>query len=607
MKRLLEICMIKLSDYVFKWLGNYGVRHVFMIPGGGAMHLNDSVGRHPDIDFICNHHEQAGAIGAEGYSRACGRMGVVVCTSGPGGTNTLTGLTGQWLDSIPVLYISGQIKRETCIKSYPGVPLRQLGDQELNIVDVVKPITKFAEMLTDAKDIRRLLEEAVYKATHGRPGPAWLDIPLDLQSAMVDESTLEPWTATQDAPEINPSLVDWQIGETIQLLLKSKRPVVVAGSGIRLSGGIGVFQQLLSKLRIPVLGTFNGIDLIPTADPLCVGPIGTLGSRGGNFALQNADLVICLGTRNNIRQVSYAWQSFASRAKKVVVDIDQAELRKPTVAPDVAVHADVKVFMAGIVEKLSGVVLPDYESWRQWCQERKKKYPVVLPEYREMKDAIQPYLFAEVLTERLPPGSTVVTGNGSACITIFQAGVVKQGSRFFWNSGCATMGYDLPASIGACFATDKRPVVCYAGDGSLMMNLQELATVAYHKLPVKIFVLNNNGYISMRQTQSSFFENRLVAADPGSGVGFPDFCKVGESFGIPSFVLENPEKMNEVIDKVMALAGPALVNVKCPYDYRFIPKLSSDRKADGTLVSKPLEDLFPFLDREEFQSNMISG
>ena len=594
--------MIKLSDYIAKRLTEHGVKDVFMISGGGAMHLNDAVGKCKGLKYFCNHHEQASAIGAEGYSRVSDRLGVAVVTTGPGGTNTLTGVIGQWLDSVPALYISGQVKFSTTTASCPKVGLRQLGDQEINIVDIVKPVTKFAQMLTDPYQVKYVLDKAIHLATTGRPGPVWIDIPLNVQAAMIDERKLP---AFMPAPARKAKDLKSKATRAIAMLRAAKRPVIIAGHGIRIAGAQDAFEKLAARLKVPVLATFGGFDLMPNSSPWFAGRIGTIGTRGGNFSLQNADLVISLGSRNNVRQVSYDWANYAHRAKKIVVDIDPAELAKPTVKPDLAVSADVGDFMAAMLAALPKGPIGDFSGWLAWCRERNRRYPVVLEEYKKLKSKVSPYHFIETLTAALKPATPVVAGNGSACVCLFQAGIVNKGQRIFWNSGCASMGYDLPAAIGACVGSGGKETVCLAGDGSIMMNLQELATVAHYKLPLKIFVLNNDGYVSIRQTQENFFQGRYVACDSRSGVGFPDFVRVGRSFGLKTEIIDSVKTMNAKINRVLSAKGPVLCDVRLPAGHKFMPKLSSEKRPDGSMVSKPLEDMWPFLDRQEFQDNMI--
>jgi acetolactate synthase I/II/III large subunit len=593
--------MIRVADFIVKYLENYGIKHIFMISGGGAMHLNDAVGRNKNIKYICNHHEQASAIAAEGYARVKNELAVVVVTSGPGGTNTLTGVIGQWLDSVPVLYISGQVKFETTIASCPEINLRQLGDQEINITDIVKPVTKSAVMLTNPEDVKKELEKAIHIATSGRPGPVWIDVPLNVQGALIDEYNLHGWNGKnrEEMPKANTE----ELEKVFNLINKSERPVIIAGHGIRIAGAQTEFLNLIDKLRIPVLTTFNGFDLIPTEHELFIGRIGTLGSRAGNFALQNSDLVVCIGTRNNIRQVSYDWKNYAKNAKKIVVDIDARELDKPTVKSDLTINSDAFNFITTFAKKINKEIIPDYESWIKWCFFRKNKYPVVIPEYEKCKK-INPYYFVERLTSKLNKDSIAVAGNGTACVTLFQAGVVKEGQRIFWNSGCASMGYDLPAAIGACVGGGKE-VVCIAGDGSLMMNLQELQTVIYNKLPIKLFILNNDGYISIKQTQNSFFNGNLVASGKETGVSFPQFINLSKCFGFKTVKITETSEVDDKLEKVLNMKGPVVCEVVLKDDYIFQPKLSSLKTEDGRIISKPLEDLYPFLDKDELNSNMV--
>lgn len=597
--------MIKVTDYIISRLVEYGVKHVFMITGGGAMHLNDSVGKCKEIEYICNHHEQASAIGAEGYARTSGKLAAVVVTSGPGGTNTLTGVIGQWLDSVPVLYLSGQVKQETTIESCREIGLRQLGDQEINITDIVRPVTKFAAFVKKPEDIRFLLEKALHQATNGRPGPVWLDIPLDIQGAMVDEKSLRAYDPKVDEGVFATPPTRPQVEQVLEILKKSERPVLLAGQGIRIAGAQRHFLNAVDSLGIPIVSSFCGFDLIPTDHPFFMGRIGTVGNRSGNFVLQNADTLLSIGSRNNIRQVSYNWGAYARVATKIIVDIDAAELKKPTIKPDVAVHADAGAFLRELLAQMKSIPLPSWKTWVEWCRVRKIKYPPVLPGQRITQGLVNPYYLIETLTELMEEHAIAVAGNGTACVALFQAGKVKKGQRMFWNSGCASMGYDLPAAIGACIASGKKDVVCLAGDGSLQMNIQELQTVAHNRLPVKLFVLNNSGYISIRQTQDAFFEGRYVGCDWRSGVSFPDTAKLASAYGLPTAIIDSHQTMQEVITTALLTKGPFVCEVRLSPDYKFEPKLSSERKPDGRMVSKPLEDMYPFLDRDEFKSNML--
>jgi acetolactate synthase-1/2/3 large subunit len=570
--------MIRVADFIFQYLADYGIKHVFLVVGGGAMHLNDALKKETRIQPICMHHEQGAAIAAEGYSRTTNKLSVVSVTSGPGGTNTLTGVLGQWTDSVPVLYISGQVKFETTINSSLNLRLRQLGDQEANIIRIVSPITKYAKTIINPYIIKKELEKAIQIATSGRPGPVWLDIPLDVQSFLIDENTLVSYK--KRPPFILNS--KREIKQSIALLIKSSRPLVIAGNGIRLSGAQTEFKKFIEEYNLPVVTTFNGFDLLSNEHPNFIGRIGTLGSRAGNFALQNADVVLCLGTRNNIRQVSYAWQNFAKNAKIIIVDIDFWELHKRTVKGDVLVWADVKSFLNNLLNSLlsnEDFKIPNY--WMKWCQERKNNYPLIVKKHFSYMNAgnLNPYIFIEELTSLLKEGDIVVAGNGTACVTLFQAGIVKYNQRMFWNSGCASMGYDLPASIGASIATGKK-VICLAGDGSLQMNIQELQTLKHHKLPIKLFVLNNKGYHSIIQTQTTFFEGNSIGCGEQSGISFPDYKKLADLYDLKYHRIDSISYLFNHKEEILDSPESCLCEVVLDTKYVFAPKLSSTKKEE---------------------------
>lgn len=596
--------MIKVSDYIVKYLADKGIRHIFMITGGGAMHLNDSIGREKRIQYVCNHHEQACAMAAEGYARISGELSVVCVTSGPGGTNALTGVLGQWLDSIPVLYISGQVRYDTTVPS-TGLLLRQLGDQEGDIVAIAKAITKYAVMVTDSSSIRYHLEKAIYLAKSGRPGPVWLDIPLNIQSAMIDENNLLPYNTSEDAINFDEHLTNNQIDEIIARMQEAKRPVILGGAGIRLAQACDVFRDVVNKLNIPVLVAWNAIDLLPSDHALNFGRPSTLGQRGANFIFQNADLLLNIGCRMNVRQIGYTFEAVARKAYKISVDIDDIELKKQTFKPDLAVHADAKYFLHALDKKTEAAKGPERSEWLIWCRQRCDLYPVVLPEYHENKEKVNPYVFCDVLSDYLNEGDVFVSSNGASCVVPIQTLRLKNGQRHLVNSGCAAMGYGLPAAIGACFAHDRERVICFEGDGSIQLNIQELQTLVHHQLPVKIFIFNNEGYLSIRTTQMNFFNGNLVGEGPESGVSFPDMVKVATAYGIPSFQIRNHEEITEIIGQTLNTSGPALCVVLMQPDQLFAPRVSSQRLPDGRMVSKPLEDMYPFLSREELLSNMI--
>ena len=591
--------MIKLSDFVAKRLKErYNINYVFLLSGGGAMHLNDSFGKY--IPYICNHHEQACAIAAEGYARVNQKLAVVNVTTGPGGLNCLNGVFGQWTDSVPVLYISGQVKYSTTMASCKEIPLRQLGDQEVDIISVVKPLTKYAIMLEDKDDIEYLLDKAVYLATHGRKGPVWIDIPLNLQAAMIDEKKLKKYDYKEDEL-ILPDIKD-KIEELVDLINSSQRPVIVAGHGIRLADAKMDFLHLIDKLKIPVVTTMNGFDIIPDNNENFIARIGTVANRAGNFVLQNADLVITIGSRNNIRQVSYNSENFAKNAKLVCVDIDLAELNKPTIKPFLKIHADAKYFINLLLKKNLHF---KNSTWINFCKYLKDKYPPVSEAERVANNPIEPYYFIDELIKLFKEDELVVCGNGTAFLLPFQVGKVKKEQRYIWNSGDASMGYDLPASIGACIANNKQRTICLAGDGSIMMNLQELQTIKHYNLPIKLFVLNNGGYISIQQTQKNFFDGRFTACSLNSGVSLPDFVKIGNAFGIKTFKIDAIDNLKSNIINVLNVEGPVLCEITLSPGYIFSPKLSARKLDDGTMISPSLEDMFPFLDRNEYKENMI--
>lgn len=593
---------MRTADYIFKYLAEqYGVSDVFMVTGGGAMFLNDAIGKNSRIRSICTHNEQGAAIAAEGYARVTGQLAVVCVTTGPGGTNALTGLIGEWLDSQPVLFISGQVKFSTTTSSQPELPLRQLGDQELNIVQVVKSITKYAEMVTDPKHIRRALDNAVSAALSGRHGPVWLDIPINVQSAEISENDLlspavdvsKQTAAQEDTEEIMRSLKD------------AKSPVIVAGHGIRLAGAAGDFLKLVEKWEIPVLGTFGGFDLLPTTSPFCGGRIGTIGTRDGNFILQNADWILFLGTRNNIRQVSYNYENYAKRAKvKIAVDIDPAELKKKTVSLTHAICADVGDVIAQLLKK-EFIPAESHKKWLSWCQKCHRRYSVI-PEYLYHSDnGINPYVFMKCLSEKLDEDSVICCTNATPSLALFQCATIKSGQRAFANSGCASMGFGLPAALGAAIAVkDKKQIICLEGDGSLMMNVQEMQTVAHHKLPIKMFLFNNNEYCSIRQTHDSFFAGRHTGCDNQSGVSFPDWEKLSAAFSWQYFRINSLDEAEADLKKILNCSGPVMIDVRLSPGYEFMPKLSSRRLEDGSIVSPSLEDMYPFLSQEELEENI---
>lgn len=596
--------MIRAADYLAKRIAGMGVKHVFMISGGGAMHLNDAFGKCRDLQYICNHHEQACAIAVEGYSRITGNFGVAVVTSGPGGTNAITGVLGMWLDSIPGLIISGNIRYATTAES-TGLPLRQLGDQEANIIDIVRSITKYAVMVKDPNTIRYHFEKAVYLARHGRPGPVWLDIPLDVQAAKIDEAKLSCYDPGEDELRFDPETVRQHAQKIVDKIREAKRPLFLAGNGIRLSGGIDYFMEVIEKLNIPVQTAMGANDLIYSDHPLFFGRPSVTGDRSSNFIIQNCDLLLSVGARQAVRTISYLFKAFARAAYKIHVDIDEAELLKPTVFPDMHVHCDAKLLLQEILMQLGDNKLQPKTKWLKWCRERRLRYPSVFPEHRSQKEFVNSFHFVEVLSELAAPNDIFVLANGAANTCTFQAVSLKRGQRLFTNSGCASMGYDLPASIGACFASGRNRIICIAGDGSIQLNVQELQTIVHHNLPVKIFLWNNQGYASIRATQDAYFPGGYVAAGPSSGVSFPDMVKVAQAYGLLTHRIADHRALRGGIQATLDTPGPVLCEVMMAPDQPLLPKVASEMRPDGTMVAKPLEDMFPFLDRKEFMENML--
>lgn len=596
---------IKLSDYVIQFIENLGVKHVFLISGGGVIHIIDSVGKSRKIKFVCNHHEQACTMAAEAYSRVTDNIGVCIVTSGPGGTNTITGVLSAWLDSIPILVISGQIKRETM---GAGAKLRQLGDQEINIVDIVKPITKYAVTVMEPLDIRYHLEKAVHLAKSGRPGPVWIDIPLDIQGSLINIEDLKKFNSLEVKPtyETDKRILKKGVTKTINELKSSKRPVLFVGNGVRLSHASKELLKLVNLMKIPVLTSFTAYDLVGCDNKFYFGRPGTVGQRAANFIIQNSDFLLILGSRLNIRMLSYNYKSFAREAYKIMVDIDKEELRKKTVHPDLALNFDAKDFILEMLSQLKEKVLNlEINDWLERCRLWNDRYPTVLPKYWQEKKFVNPYCFVDTLSKYLKTNDVMALANGSACVCPYQALKFPQGMRVVVNSGCASMGYGLPAAIGACFARNKNNTICIEGDGSIQLNIQELQTIVHHKLPIKLFILNNEGYLSIRLTQNNLFKGKYVASDAKSGVSCPDFIKIAKAYGIKTEKISNNGELNRKIKKTLSYSGPIICEVVVSPTQQFIPKVTSKKMPDGSFVSKPLEDMYPFLSRKELKENML--
>ena len=612
---------MRLADYVAERCAEAGARHVFLVTGGGAMHLNDALGRHKQLTPVCFHHEQAAAIAAESYYRINNQLCVLNVTTGPGGINALNGVFGAYVDSCGMLVISGQVKNETYLRNY-DLPMRQLGDQEVDIVSMAQPIVKYAVTLHDPKLIKEVMDKAIFLATHGRPGPVWVDIPVDMQSTQIDPNLLTGWDKNLTTLALDPAVTEntrlelhtlgidqyeLDIPAIIDRLYQAKRPVIYAGTGVRLSGMHDEFLELVERLGIPVVSSFNAYDVLTNDHPQYCGHPGTIGDRAGNFTVQNADFVLILGSRLNIRQISYNFKNFANRAYKVMVDIDRAELDKPTLNIDLKVHCDLRDFIIEFLNQTKIYVKSDsHTEYLNWCKERVLQYPTVLPEYKHKIDSMNPYLFFDDFWQKLNYNDIVIAANASAAVIGGQASNLKAGQRFYSNSGNASMGYDLPAAIGACIAAGNKKVYCLAGDGSIMMNLQELQTIVGYRLPIKIIIINNNGYHSIKQTQTAYFSDNIFGISPQNGVSLPDFVSLGIAFGIMSHRVDTMNGWNsDMVQMLLKSNEPAIVEVIVDPDQMFAPKLAARKLEDGSLLAPSLEHMSPFLTDEEMSKNIL--
>jgi acetolactate synthase-1/2/3 large subunit len=594
---------LKLSDYVAKFVAGAGVKHVFMLTGGGAMHLNHSFGFCPGLEHVCNLHEQACAIAAEAYAKITNNLGVALVTTGPGGTNAITGVAGAWLDSTPCLFISGQVKRAD-LKGSLGV--RQLGVQEVDIVSIVSSITKYAVTVMEPSSIRYHLEKAVHLATSGRRGPVWIDIPLDVQASQINPNSLLPFLEARQE-ETPDGRLPAKVSEVVRLLNESERPVLLAGNGIRLADGQPELLRVVDQLGIPVLvATSLGIDLVPDDHPLFFGRPGPIAPRGANFTLQNCDLLVSVGARLDMAMTGYAHEKLARGAKKVMVDIDRAELQKMRTHIHVPIEGDARAFLDELLRQ-SGEVRPaDRSAWISRCREWKARYPVVLPEHRNQKELVSTYYFSEVLSEELTGDDVVTACSSGNAVELFHLVLkAKAGQRVIHTRGLGAMGFGIPAAIGACLAAGRRRTICLDGDGGFQLNIQELETVRRLQLPIKFFVINNDGYASIRISQSNYFNGQLAGADPSSGVTLPDLQRVASAYGLKAVRIETQGNLRQDIRAVLDAPGPTVCEVLVPPDEPRAPRMMSVQKPDGSMVSRPLEDLWPFLDREEFRANMI--
>lgn len=593
--------MIKLSDYIYKCIAELKIKHTFLLSGGGCMHLVDSLGRNKKIDYISCLHEQGAVIAAGAYAQYKNSLATALVTTGPGGTNAITGVAAAWVESIPLLVISGQVKRQD-ISSSNGP--RSLGFQEIKIIPVVKTICKYSRTITNPLMIKYHLEKAVYKAMSGRPGPVWLDIPLDIQSSIIDEKKLKSFIPK---PKNRISIESKnKIIKLVDLINKSKRPVILVGYGVKLSNAQSSFYKLINKLKIPILTTWKAIDLLSENNPFYCGRPGAVGQRGANFIQQNADLFISIGSRLDLGQTAYSHKNFARSAKKVIIDIDQAELDKLKFNNQFKICVSAEIFIEELLKELNSVKSNKWTDWLKQCKNWQNKYPVFLEKYKKQKNKVNTYALVDLLSNKLTNKDLIVPGSSGACSDVFmQTFKVKKGQRILNTPGLGSMGFGLPSSIGACIASGLKRTICINGDGGFQLNIQELATVSRLKLPIKYFVLNNQGYGSIKNTQRNYFKGFYVASGPRSGVVLPSIHKVAKSYGINSIVIKNYRDLENNIDSILNTPGPIICNVFIDPKEQIMPKLKSQIKPNGTIVSKPMEDLWPFLDRKEFKENML--
>jgi acetolactate synthase-1/2/3 large subunit len=593
--------MIKLSDYVINFIEQKGIRHVFVLPGGGCMHLVNSLGNSRSIEHVCCLHEQALSIAAEAYGQHTNEPGVGLVTTGPGGTNAVTGVTAAWIDSTPCLIISGQVKRADLIGDR-GV--RQMGPQEVDIVSIVKPVTKYAVTVMDPEEIRYHLEKAYFLAMNGRKGPVWIDIPLDVQAAMIEESELRGFCT--DDINTSEKIDQGKVKLVLSYINQAERPVILAGNGIKLAGAEDLFLALVEKLRIPVLLTWKVIDMMDDDFPFYFGRPGILGQRGANFILQNSDLLIVIGSRLDSSITAYDHMNFAPKAKKIMVDIDRHEIEKMKMDIDIPITADAKEFLLSIEHEIEYIESNDRNEWLDYCICVKDKYPVVMPEYYEENGYVNTYAFTDVLSKIADKNDIIVPeSSGSAGEVTYQAFKVKSGQKIRNAAGLGAMGFGLPYAIGACLANNRKRTILINGDGAFQLNIQELETVVRLDLPVKIFIWNNNGYASIMATQRNYFNGNYVASNREGGLTLPKILNIAEAYGIKTYQLKSNNDLEETINNVLKENGPVLCEVIVSPMQAIAPKAQSIKLPDGKMISKPLDDMWPYLYEQELKANNI--
>ena len=583
---------IRISDRIAEILVEHGVKHSFMVTGGGAMHLNDAFGRNNYLNVINLHHEQACTMAADGYARLSGVPACVNVTTGPGGINAINGVYGAYTDSVPMIVVSGQVKRETL--NFNNSKLRQLGDQENDIVSMVKKITKFSYVLKNPNLVDSVLKYALDLATTGRPGPVWIDVPIDIQGAIYSKSSQKVYKKNIKTKTSNKKL-ESDVNKVLKLLGEAKRPAILVGGGVRASGSHKEFLKFINNSSIPVLTAWNAHDVLHNSHKNYAGRPGTVGDRPGNFIAENCDLLVVFGSRLNIRQIGYNFKEFSKRSFKIMVDVDEQELNKKTLNIDLKLNYDLKEFLVILNKKSKKIDNENHVKYLKWCKKLLNEYPVFSSKQISDKK-INPYHFVNELFDQLKNRQIVVTSDGTAVVTTFQGAILKPGQRLFSNSGSASMGFGLPAAIGTCFANNKKEVICIEGDGSIQMNIQELASVRHHDLPIKIFIFSNEGYHSIRQTQTKYFPDNITGCGPDSGLSFPDFKNIAKAYGLKYMLIDKKSNLVNNLKNTLKTKEPIICEVIIDKNQEFEPKASSKLYSDGIMKSAPLYDLYPFLD-----------
>ena len=589
--------MIRLADYVVKFLEKKKIDTVFTVSGGGSIFLCDALYKAKKLKYISCHHEQAVSFAAESYARSSNRTGCALVTTGPGGTNSVTGVTSSWIDSVPVIFISGQVFLNQTIGSSKK---RQIGVQEINIIDLIKPITKYSVMLTKAEEIRFHLEKAYYMCHSGRPGPVWIDIPANIQNSFIDEKKLKGFKA--NLKNKSHTILDKKIKATAKVLCKHNRPLIHLGHGVKLSNCKKIFIKFIKKFHIPFALTWNADDFLESSHPLYIGRPGAFGERGSNFIVQNCDLYLSIGTRLPYMVTGYDAKDFARCAKtKIMVDIDNNELKKIDMKLDLQIGCDARYFIEKLYKYMRN--FKKNSSWINYCQKVRRKYPIIIDSMKTQKKYVNSYYFVDALSEALDKKDTIVTDMGFSFTSTHQAFKVKKGQTFYTNSGHAPMGWGLPASVGACFAKKKKRVICLTGEGGLQMNIQELATIMHNKIPIKIFIFNNGGYLTIKQTQQLGFDGRIMGADKRSGISFPNYKKIAESHKFNYFKIKSNKKLKNSLKKIISSKGASICELVMDPNEEQIPKATNKRTSEGKTVPTKLEDMYPFLSKQELNSN----